>query len=152
MTIIVASLELMASDSRVSSEDGSFYTAKKIFIAKDGAIVGAAGDGGDCSRFVEWAQGGWRTRPKFSTSSSNDEESMEALILRKDGLYYFAPDYPSPEKLEDPFHAIGSGAKAAMVAMRFEPDPIRAVERVFEVDHNCGPPIQVIHLSEAKGG
>lgn len=143
MTVIVANRELMASDSRVTAEDGFFYTAPKIFVAKDGSIVGAAGDAGDCSRFVEWAVGGFRAaKPKFG------EDAVEAIVLRKDGLYYFQPDYPAPERINDPYIAIGIGGQAGMIAMKHLSDPVAAVEEVFSVNHLCGPPVQVLRLSD----
>jgi hypothetical protein len=131
--------------------DGTFYTTKKIFVAKDGSIIGAAGHSGDCSRFIEWAIGGFRgTRPKFE-SDRDDDDGMEALILRKDGIYYFHPDYPSPERLNDVYYAIGSGGQAAMIAMHHIGDPVKAVEETFTVNHHCGPPVQVLKLNETKG-
>lgn len=147
MTTIAANLEMMVADSKVSVEAGVSYPTTKIIRVKS-MILGAAGHSGDCSRFLEWGRGEFKgPTPKFEAKEGN-EDSIHALVLKKDGLYFFGVSYPEPEKVELEFFAIGSGGKAARVAMKLGYDPIKAVELACEVDDYTGPPIVVLKLKE----
>jgi len=147
MTTIAANLDLMVADSKVSIEGGVSYPTTKIIKVK-GMIAGAAGHSGDCARFLEWARGDFKNpRPKFE-EKEGDDESINALVLKKDGLFFFGVSYPEPEKIDAEYFAIGSGGKAARLAMRLGNDPIRAVELACEVDDYSGLPIVVLKLKE----
>ena len=145
MTTIAANLKMMASDSRVSVGGGTFYPTDKIVKLKR-MIVGACGHGGDCSRFLEWAARDFKDPVPKWTCKANDEESIFCLVLKADGLYVFVQSDPEPEKINAEYYAIGSGGKAARVAMRLGKDPREAVELACEVDGYSGPPVQVLEL------
>jgi ATP-dependent protease HslVU (ClpYQ) peptidase subunit len=147
MTTIAASLDTMASDSRVSVGGGTSYPAEKIRRVRK-MLVGACGHGGDCSRFLEWAardfkepQPKWHCRP-------NDDEAIFCLVLKSDGLYAFTQTDPEPEKINAGFFAIGSGGKAARVALILGKSPEEAVTLACEVDGFSGLPVQVLKLKE----
>ena len=147
MTTIVATRDRMVSDSKatISSAD-LVYPATKIFRAK-GMVVGACGDNGDCTRFIEWAQGGFKGKPEFTFKKDDEEDSIIGLVLKEDGIYIFCPSYPAPEKVNAEFFAIGSGGSAALVAMHLGKTPEEAVELACKVDElNSGLPLQVLKL------
>ena len=149
MTTIAANLETMASDSRVDCGIGVSYRATKIARAKK-MLVGACGNGGDCSRVLEWAERDFKDPVPEWTEEAGAEGSVWALILRPEGLFFFSQEDPTPEKMDEPFFAIGSGGKAARVAMLLGKTPEEAVELAWQVDGFSGPPVQVLHLREKK--
>lgn len=145
MTTIAADLETMASDSKVGIGMGVSYKAVKIVRVKK-MLVGACGDGGDCSRLLEWAERDFKLpKPKWNTEPGEDL-SVWALILKADGLYFMDQESPEPEKMDEPFFAIGSGGKAARVAMMMGKTPEEAVALACAVDEHSGLPVQVLKL------
>lgn len=138
----------MAADSRVSVGAGTSYPADKIVRVKS-MIVGACGHAGDCTRFLEWAKREFRDPvPKWHIDDDENDECIFALVLRKDGLYAFTPGDPEPEKIKADVFAIGSGGKAARVALKLGKKPEEAVALACEVDDYSGPPITVMYLDE----
>lgn len=145
MTTIAANLKCMASDSLVSLGGGLSYPADKIKKVKK-MIVGAGGNGGDCSRFLDWAARDFKEPAPKWQCKPNDDESILALVLKQDGLYAFTTSMPEPEKINAPFYAIGTGGTAARVAMKRGATPAEAVEDACEVDGYSGLPVQVLEL------
>jgi len=150
MTTIACNRELMASDSRVTiAEKGFAYPATKI-IKTNGMLVGASGEGGDCTRFLEWARKGFKEKdiPKWKQTNYSEDEIV-GIILKDDGIYLWTQGGPEPERVEADYFAIGSGGKPARVGMSLGLDPIQAVEKAWEVDNIwSGPPVQVLRLKE----
>jgi len=143
MTTIAANTKMMASDSKVDVGGGLSYPADKIKRLKK-MLVGAGGNAGNCSRFLDWAARDFKEPiPKWHKS---DEESFLALVLRSDGLYFYAPSFPEPEKINADFFAIGTGGDAARVAMMLGKSPKEAVELACQVDGYSGLPVQVLEL------
>lgn len=137
----------MASDSKVFVEHaGITYPAAKIVRAGN-RIAGAAGDAGDCTRFLEWFKKDFKgPQPKWTEPIGSDG-SIVALVLDASGIYIYCPGDPDPELVNADFFAIGSGGKAARAAMKLGLDPVKAVELACEVDNvYSGLPVQVIHL------
>lgn len=134
----------MYSDSKVSVDSlGIDYPAIKIMRGKD-CIAGAAGNAGDCSRFLEWAKDGFKGKePNWFAKLQSAEEYLLGLVLKDDGIYIFMPGDPM-ERIEADFFAIGSGSKAARVALLLGKTPEEALELAFQVDPGCGGPIQVL--------
>ena len=144
MTTIATNRQAMVADSKVTMGNGVSYPATKIVKCKD-AIVGAAGASGDCSRFIEWASAGFKGKPKFETPQG-DDDSIDALILTKEGIFFYCQEYSAPEKINAEFFAIGSGGKAARLAMILGKTPQEAVELTCQVDDNSGLPLQILEL------
>lgn len=110
-------------------------------------VVGAAGMGSDCTRFMKWALSGFKgTEPKWVDTSSDDQAI--GIILKEDGIYLWEiGDKDQPEKIEADFFAIGSGGKAARAAMILGKGPQEAVEIACLVDDlYSGGPLQVLEL------
>lgn len=141
---------MMASDQKVTVGQGTSYKATKVVSIKTGKtkmLVGACGHGGDCSRFLDWAKREFKDPVPKWVCDPNDEESLFAMILKPDGIYLFVQTDPEPEKSNEPFFAIGSGGKAARVAMMLGKDPKEAVELACLVDDNTGGPVEVFQLN-----
>lgn len=147
MTTIVANRELIASDSQVTIEHkGLWYPASKL-IRGPGLVAGASGDGGDCSRFLKWASAGFKgAAPKWNDTASEDQ--VLAIVVREDGIYAWSVGDPEPELINAEYWACGSGAKAALVAMKYGADPVQAIKDAIEVDPWSGGAIQVLRLKE----
>lgn len=145
MTTIAADLESMASDSKVGIGMGVAYKAVKIVQVKK-MIVGACGNGGDCSRLLEWAERDFKApRPKWEEQAGADL-AVWALVLKSTGLYFMDQDSPEPEKMDEPHFAIGSGGKAARVALILGKTPEEAVQLACQVDEHSGGPVQRLEL------
>lgn len=153
MTTVACNREMMVSDSKVSIEHkGISYPAVKI-MKNAKMVVGAAGMGIDCSRFMKWALNDFKgPEPKWLDTTSDDQAF--GLILKEDGIYIWCiGDKDEPEKIEAEFFAIGSGGKPARASMirdvelGQQPDPVKAVEVATKVDDlYSGPPIQILKL------
>ena len=146
MTTIACNRVKMASDSKVSlAHKGFSYPAIKIMKGPN-IVVGAAGDGGDCSRFLKWALGGFKgAEPKWKDTTT--EDMVVGLVLRPEGISIWSIGDPEPELVQGDFFAIGSGGKAARAAIMRGATPEEAVEIAFQVDDlNTGPPLQVLEL------
>jgi hypothetical protein len=143
---------MMISDSRVSSEDGQSYPAKKIFKSKrDGEafIIGATGLSSDCTKLIKWAIAGFKgTEPKWY--ATRPEDAVVGIILKDSGIHIWnLGDGPDPEKIESDYWAIGSGGKPARVALMLGKTAEEAMEFAIKVDEMfSGPPIQIIKLKE----
>lgn len=148
MTTIIAVENAMYADSKVTLGKGYSYPTTKIVKTK-GQLVGAAGHAGDCSRFLEWASDGFtnKSKPKFEAPAGSDD-AIDGLIVKEDGIYYFCPEYPFPERINADFYAIGSGSKAARAAMLMGADPAKALEIAMQVDDFTGPPVQILRLND----
>lgn len=150
MTTIACTRDIMVSDTRVSiAEKGFAYPAAKM-VKANGMIFGASGDGGDCTRFLEWGKKGFKEKdePKWKTTQYSEDEIV-GLILKEDGIYIFTHGGPEPEKIEGDFFAIGSGGKAARAAHLMGADVVMAVEIACQVDNVfSGLPIISLKLKD----
>lgn len=147
MTTIAADLETMASDSKVSVGGGVSYRAVKIARVKK-MIVGACGDGSDCSRLLEWAERDFKAPAPKWQEQAGEPDAVWALVLKPEGLFFITQSDSEPEKMDEPFFAIGSGGKAARVAMALGKTPEEAVELACQVDGDSGSPVQVLSLKD----
>src|SRR5260221_2873148 len=150
MTTIVAVKNRMLADSKVTLGKGYSYPTTKIIKARN-MLVGAAGHAGDCSRFLEWATEDFRqkAKPKFECPDGH-EDAIDGLVVKLDGIFYFCPSYPSPEKINAEFYAIGSGSKAARAPMLLGATPEKAMDIACLVDDYSGSPILILELDNGK--
>lgn len=149
MTTIAVSVTLgiMASDSQVTVESkGITYPATKI-VRKGAMLIGAAGHAGDCTRFLKWAQGKFQDKePKWA--ETEDEDKVIGIILDKNGISIWNDGDPEPERIEAETFAIGSGGKAARVAMLLGKTPEEAVVLACQVDPYSAAPVQTLKLGD----
>ena len=127
-----------ASDSKCTI-GAIWVTATKVYRHKD-ELIGIAGADAQGQRWFDWYKAGKKgTLPKF--------DQAEALILRKDGLYY-VEDGGTEYRIERGFHAIGSGGAAAMAVMLAGHSAEEAVRIAIQVDAQSGGEVQVFNLRE----
>lgn len=146
MTTIVATLEAMGSDSLVSNADtGVMYPARK-FVRIKGDLIGAAGDSGDCLRFLDWAKHDFaeKKKPKFTFTEGDSEAHV--LVLNGEGLFMMSTSDPYPELVESPFWAIGSGGDAALGALASGKTIEEALEIAARFDMFTKGPFRVERL------
>lgn len=143
MTTIIATRKAMGSDTMVSNPDtGLYYPARKIVRVK-GDLIGAAGDSGDCLRFMDWAKHDFseKKKPKFTVTDGDQE--AQVLILNAEGLFMMCPTDPYPEQIESEFWAIGSGADAALGALAMGATLEQALEVAARFDNFTKAPFRV---------
>lgn len=148
MTTIVCipSQGVMVADSQVTvdSEAGGSrkFRCKKLY-EKDGAIIGLAGESSPGMVFLRW-YGTARMRdnkppPRFE----NIDADFTALVLKPDGTLWEYDAWCVGEQVEEEFYAIGSGAKAALGALRAMkragPLPENAAELACEIACEVDP-------------
>ena len=98
MTTVAATRKALAGDSMVWVESkGIWYPARKIRRLKT-SIVGAAGDAGDCTRLMDWAEQGFndKKKPKFQVEAGDEDEAI-LLLLNADGIHMMSTTDPYPE-------------------------------------------------------
>lgn len=151
VTTIAVNREMMVSDSKCTiPHKGISYPTVKI-VRHKGNIIGAAGDGGDCTRFLNWAKAEFKgTEPKWgSGTTTGTEDAVVALVLNEKGIHIWSYGDPEPERIEADFYAIGSGGKAARMAMLLGKTPIEAAELACQVDEMySGLPLQILKLGD----
>jgi len=130
-----AHLGVMVADSSVSDGD-RVWSERKVFRIK-GALIGLAGEDGDCGRFLQWVKDGLPGKPRFGETA--------ALILTPGQLLFFDGNYVEPVKVKSGREAIGSGGKSAMCAYEALgwTDPRRAVRIVCRHDAASRAPVRV---------
>lgn len=145
MTTLAFNRECIAGDTRVVT-GGSYYHADKIFRVGN-SLLGTAGNGFMCLAFVEWFKS--QKRNPFTLHKLIGEEADRDDILIAEinpGGIYLWDGWGFAEKINDPFYAIGSGAMAALEALRNDHPPEEAVRRAIAHDENTGSPVQVEYL------
>lgn len=151
MTTIAATLTHIAGDRMVSDESkGTWYPSVKVRRIK-GALIGAAGDAGDCVRMMDWAEAEFnpKKKPKFETDAG-EEGAVGLILLNAEGIHMMSQDDPYPEKVAEGFYAIGSGGKAAWGALMAGLPIEKAMEIAHAVDPYTRPPYDILSLKEPK--
>lgn len=142
----------MAADSCVSLETPSGgarkFKCEKLYRktigkgrAKKQVIIGLGGESSPGLLFLDWYGSGSAPPTQLIDGGAD----FTALILTDDGLYE-ADAYCRPDKIIEPFYAIGSGAKAALGAMHAGASARRAAEIACRIDPFSTPPIVTMRL------
>lgn len=139
MTTIVCTRAEMASDSQLS---GDYRASAKKLWKIGGNVVGVAGAYAPCMSFLRWLKGEQEEEP--------DMDSVDAMVLTKDGRILHYNGSVEPFEVEDEFSAIGSGAQAAMAAMHMGADVARAIEIASAVDVGTGGKVQLMKITKRK--
>ncbi len=134
MTVIAANREMMAGDTRSTHDEIVVGTHRKVHVVRD-MLVGYAGCMDSGIMFLGWCKRGMGSRGKPGDLTPE----FTGLILDESGLYEYK-GFLVPILIERDFWAIGSGAQAALGAMRMGADPAEAVEIACAIDlHSAGP-------------
>lgn len=152
MTTIAIRKGVMAADSQTTTateEGGSrkFKCSKLYRKTVDGkdVIIGTAGENAPGLVFVDW-YGTGQPAPEILV---HGEADFTCVVLTANGLYEFDKWCRGELILED-FYAIGSGAKAALGAMRMGASAVKAVEIACQIDTYSSPPVVSMKLPVAK--
>lgn len=146
MTTIVATLDALGADTMVTRVDGTFYPTTKIIRVK-GDLIGAAGDAGDCTRFMDWAKHDYseKKRPKF-TVAADDRDAAILLILNSEGIFTMSTTDPYPELITSDCYAIGSGGDAARAAIMCGKTLEEALAIAAQIDMHTRAPFTILKL------
>ncbi len=139
MTTIVVDLRVkrIGADTFVSTG----YAADKIWTSKRG-IFGCAGDDTIIARFEDWIL---RDAPKPDQLIGDCTEAFEALQV-SDGMLFVWESAMRPNLCKRPYHAIGSGGKYAMGALRTGASIKEALRFAAEFDADTKPPFTFLDL------
>lgn len=151
MTTIAFRAGILAADSRLtySTEEGGGRKFKcvKLFRKTIGkkkkrdVIIATAGESSPGMVFVDWYGTGKPVPDVFL----NIECDFTCLILEPDGLYE-ADRFCRPDKIIEPFYAIGSGCKEALAAMHCGKSAAEAVAIAAIIDPYTGDEIRTMSL------
>jgi hypothetical protein len=150
MTVIAYRDGVLAADSRavVNSDDGGlrhFGGSTKLF-RKAGAVIATAGESAPGLVFVDWYGSGKKAPERLVTGDAD----FVCIVLTKDGLFEY-DKWCRGEKLEQPFYAIGCGAKAALGAMHMGASAEQACVVACRIDAYCAEPIVTMTLEPSDG-
>jgi ATP-dependent protease HslVU (ClpYQ) peptidase subunit len=155
LTTIAVRKGALATDSRVTSEDGlSPETTKKAWISqKHKAIFACAGDLANVNAAAKMVEAKrklpWDAPTAWAHRDMPDLDDSIIIVLRKDGRM-FVIEAQGWYESESPFYAVGSGAMAALAAMKMGASAQRAVKIAIELDHMSGPPVVVFKTSDIR--
>lgn len=144
MTTIAYRDGVLAADSRLTySTDGGGsrkHLCTKLYrkTITEGrrtfeVVIATAGESSPALVFVDW-YGSGKPPPEILRDLGGD---FTCLILRPDGLYE-ADVYCRPDRINEPFYAIGSGSKEALAAMHCGKSAVQAVRVAAMVDPYTG--------------
>lgn len=146
MTTIVANLEGIAADTRVSGGI-TLYPARKLFRIGD-SILGTAGDGFMCLAFVEWFKNPKRTPKELHDLIGKDADSrsgIQVIELNREGIFVWN-GWGYGEKVLREYHAIGTGGQAALQALKMGAGLEDSVTAAMSHDEYTGEEVQVEYL------
>lgn len=145
MTTIAYRAGVLAADSRVSitTEGGGdrFFDRSKKLIRKGNAIIALAGESSPGMVFAAWYGSGKKPPSRLIDGGAD----FTALVLTPKGLFEYDA-YCEPERVDEEFYAIGSGAKAALGAMHMGASAIQAIEIAMKIDPSTGGRVMSMDL------
>lgn len=149
MTTVIATRDCMVSDTLISYEP-SFRGESKIWVAQ-GCVWGGAGPAGPIAAFKQWTLGKGK-RPDFKKPDDDEEESakMEVLQLHPTNGLFLWINSDLPERVDEPFYAIGGGGAYAVGAMSHGATPQEALEIAAKWHTGTRLPGHVVTLPKRK--
>lgn len=134
MTTVVIDLRhgVMVADSMVS--DGNTKASLNKLTRSRRAIIGVAGDWAHANAFVTYYNDRRRKMPR------NDGREWEAIVWTPCAAYYY-DEALVPTLITEPYYVIGSGAQAALGALRAGCTAPEAVGIACGIDPGSGFPI-----------
>jgi hypothetical protein len=132
----------MAADSQDNCGGIRVGQVTKIARRADGALAGAAGEGGFCEKFLELFREG---RDEEFSPPASDERPFSALVVTADGqLWQVGP--VGRYRVSAPFLSEGSAYQLLIGAMAMGASAEEAVRIAIKYDMRCGGEIQVERL------
>lgn len=145
MTIIAVRDGVMAADTRIVHADSGITRGTKLFrkrIGRRDHILGFSGSLSAAMMYYDW-YGSKALMPEALRNLDVDANSFGVLILIGKDLYE-GDSMCRPVEVEQKFHAIGSGAQAALGAMRHGASAYEAANIACEIDSACGRPVIIM--------
>ena len=143
MTVIAWDGKTLAADKMMGGDFPRRVT--KLRRAKNGELLGVAGWMNRGLMLMDWWEAGVDVE-RFPSFQFDKDKSCELMIVRRDGSLWVVNDEPVPIRIEEPFHAIGSGRDFAATAMFLGHDARRAVEVASQLCGYCGLGIDTLTL------
>lgn len=143
MTIIVATREFIAADSRLSIEGGETATIGKIFKRRGGGLFATAGDSRRTHHFEKAMKKG-REPDELDLLENEDFDAI--LLLPDRSLVRFDTNF-APFPVGESWVAVGAPSQVVRSWIINRADPVTALRRAIEVDSGCGYPITIAYLS-----
>lgn len=148
MTCIAIRDGIIAADSQLSVDDSLKYNCEKLFRVKDGVIgfVGTTSHGMELLRHL--LKNDSRIAPP-TDGNTYYREDFGALLLSHHGIYLYDESL-IPDRVTGPFFALGTGALAALGAMKRGANAIEAVRIACEFDLWCREPVRWMRLARKR--
>lgn len=132
----------MAADSRGTLSSDIPYLCEKLFRVR-GMLVGVCGEDKGIGRLIDFLRSGGGDPDEW------DFDDASALVLcPKRGILHFDQN-GRPDRVKEPFFAIGAGASAALGAMEVGASAEEAVAAACRWNTNCGLPVVSMQLTPA---
>ncbi len=144
MTIIAWDGKTLAADKRAVNNHRAFAVTKIHRVKRDGSLFGISGDFVRGLEMLAWYEGG-ADPEKLPAFQRSNEDYAPIILVKPSGVYAFEMG-PVPLKVEEPFHAGGSGRDFALAAMHLGCDARRAVEVAITFCAGCGNGIDTLTL------
>lgn len=152
MTVIVYKEGVLAADTRIVHPDSGITRGTKLFRKRVGRrehILGFAGSLSGAMTYLDWYCSG-KPMPDILRNLPVDEYFGVLILIGKQ--LYEGDNICRPVEVESKFHAIGSGAQAALGAMRMGATALQAANIACDIDPGCGRPIVLMSLTTQKRG
>ena len=140
MTTIAWSDNHIAADTLIS-QDGYVRGFTQKIIERDGIVFGFAGGLSFMEGWIEWWLNGHDPKEKPTTP---DRYEGVLLVFSSEGSWAVETHAGDPTPLENEVCAEGSGAVAALGALKMGATPEQAVKVAIEVDLYSGGEITVL--------
>lgn len=152
MTTVVFRDGIMAADTRGTHADAGITKCTKLFRKTFKAtprakprehLLGICGDVYAAMVFVNWYGSG---RPRTDIFDNFHESEEFGILIWTGKKLYEANRLCTLIEVEDKFHAVGSGAMAALGAMACGKSAIEAARIACRYDNNSGLPVVSMSL------
>jgi ATP-dependent protease HslVU (ClpYQ) peptidase subunit len=143
---------ILAADTRIIHSDSGIMRGTKLFRKKVGRrdhILGFCGSLSFAMLYLDW-YGSGKAMPEQLRHIPEGEHFGVLILIGKD--LYEGDTACRPVEVEARYHAIGSGAQAALGAMRFGASAYEAANIACEIDPNCGRPVVIMSSSSQRKG
>lgn len=151
MSVICVRDGVMAADTRALHPDAGITRGTKLFrkrIGRRDHILGFAGNLSFSMLYYDW-YGSGKPMPELLRYIPADSEFNVLILIGKQ--LYEADNSCRPIEVEAKFYAIGSGAQAALGAMRRGATAFEAANIACEIDSNCGKPVITMSVQTKRG-
>lgn len=135
MTTIVANLECMAADQRITS-GGPVCHSRKLFRI-GASVFGYCGDAYLAQHVIRWLASQRHPAQLYKLIPESHRDDIDVLELSPEGLALWN-GWGVRMDLLDTSYAVGSGAMSALQALRLGKSPLEAVALTFPLDEASG--------------